>query len=154
MNAYRKRPNTLPWPPMLLVGTLVCAIVLDRLIPFPLVFPGGRMLGYLLVILALVTDIWAVATLAAARTTVMPHRPSSHLVTRGPFRFSRNPIYLANLVLLAGLALALSNGWLVLLAIIDGLLTHYLAVRREESHLIAQFGYKYENYCRSVRRWI
>lgn len=154
MNAYRSRPSVMPWPPLILAGTLLVAVTLGHLRPLHVGFPLSHTIGVLLATLAITLDLWAMKTLHEARTTVMPNRRSSHLVTCGPFRFSRNPIYLANIVLLTGLGLATGNGWFLPLAICDGLLTHFLAIRREESHLIALFGYKYEDYCRSVRRWI
>lgn len=154
MNAYRSRPNTLPWPPILLVLMLVCGVALNNFLPLALVFPGGRILGIVLIATALSIDLWAMTTLRRAHTTIMPHRGSSHLVTEGPFKLSRNPIYLAYMVLLVGIGLFFQNCWLLPLAVLDGVLLHYLAIRGEESHLIAMFGYKYENYMKTVRRWI
>lgn len=154
MNAYRSRPNTLPWPPILLVSILVCGIALNSFTPLTLVFPGGRILGIVLIATALSIDLWAMATLRRAHTTIMPHRGSSHLVTEGPFKLSRNPIYLGNMMLLVGIGLFFQIGWLLPLAVLDGVLTYYLAIRREEGHLIAMFGYKYESYMKAVRRWI
>lgn len=154
MNAFRSRPNRLPWPPILLVGLTLAAIGLDMAMPLQISFSGMRPLGVVLIGLALCIDLWAMKTLYDARTTILPNRGSTHLVTQGPFRYSRNPIYVANMLLMIGMGLFAANGWLLLLAPIDGVLTHFLAVKREENHLIALFGYQYENYCRKVRRWI
>ncbi|MCY0094809.1 methyltransferase family protein [Hoeflea ulvae] len=154
MNAYRARPNFIPWPPLLLVGLTLSAILLHLISPVALQFIGARPAGLLLICLALGIDLWAMRTLHEAHTTILPNRRSSHLVTQGPFRFSRNPIYVANLLLIIGMGLVSSNGWFVLLAPVDALLTHFLAVRREENHLLANFGFQYETYCRKVRRWI
>ncbi len=154
MNAYRARPNLIPWPPILIVSLTLVAIALGMLAPVPLGFAGARVLGAMLVALGLGVDLWAMKTLNDAHTTILPNRGSTHLVTQGPFRYSRNPIYVANMLLMAGLGLFSLNGWLLLLAPLDGVLTHVLAVRREENHLIALFGYQYETYCRKVRRWI
>jgi protein-S-isoprenylcysteine O-methyltransferase Ste14 len=130
------------------------AILLNLASPFPLEFAGSRTLGILLIAAALGIDLWAMRTLHEAKTTIMPHRGSSHLVANGPFGYSRNPIYLANMVLLAGMGFVSMNAWFVLLAPVDGVLTHLLAIRREELHLLARFGYQFEDYCRKVRRWI
>jgi Putative protein-S-isoprenylcysteine methyltransferase len=154
MNAYRRRPNRIPWPPLILALTIVAAVAAGQIHPLPLAFPFSRILGYVIAVTAVSVDIWAAATLLKARTTVLPNRASSHLVTGGPFRFSRNPIYLAYMVLLVGLGLITGNAWFLPAALVHGIATHFLAVRREESHLIALFGYKYEDYCRAVRRWI
>lgn len=154
MNAYRSRPNTLPWPPILLLSMLLCGVVLNNIMPLTLVFPGGRILGLVLIVTAFSIDLWAMVTLRRSHTTIMPHRGSSHLVTEGPFKLSRNPIYLANMMLLVGIGLFFQIGWLLPLALLDGVLTHFLAIRGEENHLIAMFGYKYESYKKAVRRWI
>lgn len=154
MNRYRDRPTRLPWPPMLLVAAVAIAYGLGMLHPFPLRFPGSHIVGYVFIAAAIAIDIWAAATLMGARTTVLPHRASSHLVTGGPFAFSRNPIYVAYVVLIAGIGLACGSFWYLLMALAHGVATHFLAIRREENHLLALFGYRYENYCRTVRRWI
>jgi len=154
MNAYRERPNFIPWPPLLLVGSTLAAIVLNIYVPTPLQFSGARTLGISLVVLSLGIDLWAMRTLHEARTTMLPNRGSSHLVTHGPFGYSRNPIYVANLMLLTGMGCFSMNAWFLLLVPVDAILTHFLAIRREENHLIARFGYQFETYCRKVRRWI
>lgn len=154
MTSYREKPNLVPWPPLLLVAFTLTAIILGRLVPVPLEFGGARPLGILLIIVALGVDLWAMKTLHEAHTTVLPNRGSKHLVVHGPFGFSRNPIYVANMVLLIGMGCISMNAWFLLLVPVDGVLTHFLAVRREENHLLARFGYQFEAYCRKVRRWI
>jgi len=154
MNAYRERPNFIPWPPLLLVGFTLTAIVLNNVAPWPLEFRGTRTLGVLLIVLALGIDLWAMRTLHESQTTILPNRGSSHLVAHGPFGYSRNPIYVANMVLLIGMGCFSLNVWFLLLALLDGIMTHFLAIKREESHLLARFGYQFEDYCRKVRRWI
>lgn len=154
MNSYREKPNYIPWPPLLLVGCSLAAILLNLLVPAPLEFRGAKVVGVLLIVVALGIDLWAMRTLHEAQTTILPNRGSSHLVTHGPFGYSRNPIYIANMLLIAGLGCLTLNAWFLLLALIDGILTHFLAVKREENHLLARFGYQYEAYCRKVRRWV
>lgn len=154
MNTYRKRPTTFPWPPAILLVAVVTGLVLGHNAPFPLHFPMARPLGVALLAAGMSIDVWAMMALRKARTTIWPNRSTSHLVVNGPFGYSRNPIYVSNVMLLLGGGLVLGNMWFVPLAIADAVLTHFLAVRREENHLIANFGYKYEAYCRAVRRWI
>lgn len=154
MNARRARPNRFPWPPIILAGSILLSIGLQYLYPLEASFTFSRLLGAALIFAALATDIWAMKTLHDSSTTVLPHRASSHLVTKGPFQYSRNPIYVANMLLLTGIGLVTANGWFLIAAPLDGVLTHFLAVRREENHLHALFGFKYEDYCRRVRRWI
>lgn len=154
MKSYREKPNRIPWPPLLLVTFTLIAIVANHFVPLPLEFGGTRPLGIILIVAAIGVDLWAMKTLYEARTTVLPNRGSDHLVTRGPFGFSRNPIYAANMVLLVGMGCLSMNAWFLLLAPLNGIMTHFLAVRREETHLLARFGYQFEAYCRKVRRWV
>lgn len=153
MNAWKKRPNVIPWPPLLVAGFSVLAIALGLAYPLPLAIPFGSVIGALVMALAIGIDLWALKTLHDGKTTVMPHKGSTHLVIRGPFKYSRNPIYVANLLLLLGAGLFSGNGWFLVALPLDALATLLLAIRREENHLLAQFGYQYEMYCRKVRRW-
>ncbi len=88
------------------------------------------------------------------KTTVNPTGKSSHLVTTGPFAFSRNPIYLANVLLMLGIGLASANAWMIIIAFIAAWLEQQFAIVREERHLEARFGKAWRDYARRVRRWV
>ncbi|NJR13443.1 MAG: isoprenylcysteine carboxylmethyltransferase family protein [Phyllobacteriaceae bacterium] len=152
------RPNAFPWPPVLLVASIAGAFALQLFVPLPWVpSPIQELLtlfGLVLVGIALAIDITSVLTLRRAQTTFLPHRGTAHLVTSGPFSFSRNPIYLGNVILLFGLGLAFGNPWFWPLALVDGALTQRLAILREEQHLQAKFPAAFLAYKRKVRRWI
>lgn len=157
-NSRAERPNTIPWPPIILIGFLLIGFALGQLIPLGWLpgFAGELLvgLGILMAALAILIDVAAMRTMATARTTIMPHRGSDHLVTSGPFRFSRNPIYLANVMLLAGIGLFTENAWLVLLAPASGFATRKLAIEREEAHLEGKFAKTYRDYKKRVNRWL
>lgn len=158
MTAVETRPNTLPWPPIVYVAAVAAAIVLNWLVPLPWI-PGplGELLfavGWLVVGGALAIDITAMRTMARAKTTIMPHRGSDHLVTSGPFSFTRNPIYLGNTMLMIGIGLIAGIAWFILLAPVAAFVTQKLAIEREERHLEIRFGKKYRDYAKKVRRWI
>jgi protein-S-isoprenylcysteine O-methyltransferase Ste14 len=88
------------------------------------------------------------------RTTIIPNRPSRALVTSGPYRFTRNPMYLSLSALYLGGAIVLNMLWpLVFLPIAVGLV-HTLVIPREERYLAAAFGDEYEAYRRRVKRWL
>ncbi len=155
MNAYRAKPNNVPWPPIISISSILLSILLGLLYTPGL--PDSallRLFGAALAVTAVFLSAWAVLTLISARTTVLSHRGSDHLVTTGPYAISRNPIYLAQPLLLAGLGLATTNSWFLIFAVITGLSTYALGIRREEEHLLARFGAEYEFYCRRVRRWL
>lgn len=158
MNDISARPNRLPWPPIIYLAAIAVAILLAYLAPLPW-FPGffGDILfavGWIAIAGAILIDISAMRTLSRARTTVMPNRGSEHLVTGGPYSFSRNPIYLGNTMIMVGVGLISGIAWFLPLALAAAIATQKLAIQREEQHLEIRFGKKYRDYCKRVRRWI
>ena len=154
-DAVHSRPNVLPWPPMLLVLAALSAIALGTLWPLPL--SGAewlRLLGFALLGLGIALDGWAILTMRAAHTNILPNRGADALVTWGPFRASRNPIYLANTLLLIGIGLAFGNLWFVLMAFVCAVLVDRLAIRREERHLAVRFGDDWIAYVATTPRWL
>ncbi|MFZ5738505.1 MAG: methyltransferase family protein [Pseudomonadota bacterium] len=149
------RPNRLPWPPILLAIAAMAAVGLGVVLPLPLPRHDAVVwAGYLVAALGLSIDGWAILTMRAARTNVLPHRAADRLVTWGPFRVSRNPIYLANTLLLLGIGLAFGNGWFVPLALLTAVLVDRLAIRREERHLAIKFGNAWIEYAAATPRWL
>lgn len=150
-----ERPNVLPWPPMLLVAAAVGAIALGNWLPLAL--PESRFVnwpGLLLAAIGIGFDAWAIVTMRRANTNVLPHRAADRLVSWGPFRLSRNPIYLGNTLLLVGVGLATGNGWFVITAFIAAALVDRLAIRREERHLSSRFGADWVAYAAKTPRWL
>ncbi|CAN7533630.1 isoprenylcysteine carboxylmethyltransferase family protein [Pararhizobium sp. LjRoot255] len=157
MNAYRAKPLTYPWPPVLYAAAMLAAVSLGRLVPISVVHSRGwlpSLAGAALVLVAVSLDIWAMKTLIERHTAVLPHRCSSHLVTCGPFRYTRNPIYLGYTVMMVGFGLITLNPWFFILASASVALTTAFAIRNEELHLLSRFGFEFERYCRATSRWI
>lgn len=158
MDAAAARPNRIPWPPLLYGAALAIGAALGWLVP--LGWPQGlagdalRVAGAGLAVLGLSLDLWSLATLHRARTTVLPHRATERLVTHGPYALSRNPIYLGNTLLVLGLGAAFANPWLMAAALGAARATDRLAARREEAHLAARFGADFSAYRARVPRWI
>jgi protein-S-isoprenylcysteine O-methyltransferase Ste14 len=149
------RPNSLPWPPMLLGSAVLLAIVLGRLWPLPaLEGIWATLVGGALLLAGFGFDLWAIVTMRRANTNVMPNRAADLLVTWGPFRFSRNPIYLGNTLLLLGIGLAIGNIWFVIFAFAVAASVDRLAIRREEQHLAARFGDAWTDYAAKTPRWL
>lgn len=152
------KPSSIPWPPMLYLSAIVAAFYLGGVYPLPWlpasISDGLFAVGVLLVISGLSLDIYAIRTLFAHKTTVMPTSGATHLVTTGPFSISRNPIYLGNTILTTGLGVALGNPWFFIAAIAAALATNFLQIVPEEKHLEHQFGKPWRTYTKKVRRWI
>jgi protein-S-isoprenylcysteine O-methyltransferase Ste14 len=158
VNPFETRPNRLPWPPMIYLAAIAIAAILRYLVPLPwLPSPLSDILfavGIVSLVGVVAIDISAMRTLSRAKTTIMPHKGSEHLVTGGPFSFTRNPIYLANTLLTIAIGLMAGSVWFIVMAIVAAFATQKLAIEREEKHLEARFGKKYRDYCKKVRRWI
>jgi protein-S-isoprenylcysteine O-methyltransferase Ste14 len=149
------RPNVLPWPPIIVAVAVLAAILLGRLWPLPSVEANWpAIVGVAVVLSGLALDLWAIVTMRGADTNILPNKAADLLVTWGPFRFSRNPIYLANTVLLLGLGLAFDNLWFVVCAVLAALLVDRLAIRREERHLAERFGTAWAEYASKTPRWL
>lgn len=87
-------------------------------------------------------------------TTPEPNGVASALLTMGPFRWTRNPLYLGLATLLACFSVGLDSAWMLLLVPVLVLLLDRLVIVREEARLRAQFGEAYAAYARRVRRWL
>ena len=111
-------------------------------------------LGWLMVALAIAMDIWVLLIFKNHKTNIRPDRPAETLVTSGPFAFSRNPIYVGNVAIILGLALAKGSVWYFLLAPLVLLLIRELAIKREELHMSVRFEDAWTNYTKQVRRWL
>ena len=88
------------------------------------------------------------------RTALLSNRSAARLVICGPFRYTRNPIYLGYTLLTLSAGVFLNNGWILMAAIVAAAITHLYVIRKEEMHLLARFGYEFERYCRRTRVWI
>jgi protein-S-isoprenylcysteine O-methyltransferase Ste14 len=145
-------------PPFLFVVGYVAGLGLHEVAPLALV-PGGPTafsvgLAWALVGLGAALIGWAMVTFAAARTAIIPNRPASQIVEAGPYRFSRNPMYVGLGLVYAGLALWLDRLWPLLLLPGVYAALWLLVVRREEAYLTSAFGETYEAYRRRIRRWL
>jgi protein-S-isoprenylcysteine O-methyltransferase Ste14 len=147
------------WPPPLifLLG-LGVAWFLNRQLPFEIDGAGASWpqigLGAVLLLTGVALIAWGVRTLLRSGTTLRPDRPASKLVVEGPYRFTRNPIYLGFTAAYVGVAILTNVAWpIVILPVVLIMLT-MTAIEHEEEHLLATFGDGYADYTRRVRRWL
>ncbi|MBQ0719140.1 MAG: isoprenylcysteine carboxylmethyltransferase family protein [Gammaproteobacteria bacterium] len=103
---------------------------------------------------ALLLFAWAIRTLRAHKTTLLPHKAVATLVTSGPFNYSRNPIYLGFNLLLLAMFFSTLNLWLAILAPLNIGLLQYYVILPEEKHLAESFQSAYHDYQSRVRRWL
>lgn len=147
-------PGVIALPPLIMAVNTAAGVVAHWIWPLALlpVWPA-RVAGALLVAAAGGLAIWAKRSMDRAGTAIKPSLPTTALVTDGPFRHTRNPMYVSLCVLHLGIAL-LVNGLLPVLFLLPLALTlHFGVIRREERYLSAKFGDTYLGYQRRVRRW-
>ncbi len=156
LNDEARRPRTLILPPAPYAAAMIGGWWLDRhAIALPLDLGATtRPLGWLAVGIGLALFAWTLVTFRRHRTTVNPYVGASALCTGGPFRFSRNPIYLGDWFILAGVALLLGTAWPLAFAPLIWVMLRFGVIRHEEAHLEAKFGDAYRDYKTRVRRWL
>jgi protein-S-isoprenylcysteine O-methyltransferase Ste14 len=144
-----------PLPPLLFAVPLGAALLAGRVLPLPLPErPESRVAGMALVAAGVVFSLSGTATVLRHRTTVVPHRPVTRLVTAGPFRISRNPMYTGHALSCVGAAVWAESWWPLIVLPLSVLATRRLVIDPEEDYLAARFGTDYERYRARVRRWI
>ncbi|AZO23087.1 MULTISPECIES: isoprenylcysteine carboxylmethyltransferase family protein [unclassified Mesorhizobium] len=154
----KPRHGIIPWPPVIYVVAIVLSVVLGMLYPLPWIGDifGDILVGAGWVALFGVAALWvtAIRAMVRAKTTLDPNAEPDHLVTSGPFGVTRNPMYLANTLLLIGVSFITGIAWFLLFAFLAAFATQKLAIEKEEKMLAAKFGKKYRDYAKRVRRWI
>lgn len=130
---------------------------LQHALGLPLAPEGIRaalhLLGTVLADAGLVLAVWAFALFARRRTTIIPAHTPARLILRGPFRWTRNPIYLAQVLAFVGLALMLDLPWALVLLPLPVLALQRAIIPFEEARLRDCFGAEYDTYRNAVPRW-
>lgn len=144
------------WPPVALGVPLGTGLVLTATEGDPVSLPddASRWVGGVLIAAFCLWNGWTLLVMATHRTSVLPGGPTRLILQRGPFRVSRNPLYVGLIVLAAGLALIVPSTWgLLSLPVGIGAL-RWGAIAAEERYLAAKFGAEYDAYRARVRRWL
>lgn len=158
MKQTDERPNQIPWPPIILISLATIALLLGRFAPLPYARGAAADIlagvGFVLIVLAVALYALSARELSRHKTAILPTKGADRLVVSGPFAITRNPIYLANVILLSGWGLVAGNLWMFGAALLCGFGEYHLAIRREEAHLEHKFGKAWRDYRKRVRRWI
>lgn len=142
-------------PPFLYVALFLLGLLLDQLVsvnPLPRTF--SRLLAAVLLLPGLGLIFWSLWLFLRARTSPLPMRPATALVFSGPYRWTRNPMYLGMLLVYMGAALLFDIFWALVLIPAVVMLVGRLVIQREERYLEEKFGEDYRLYQTKVRRWI
>jgi len=149
-------PGVIAFPPLIwLIGEVVSGLVHFFVVRVPIMnYNVSLVCGIALATLAPTLAMLAMVQMKKAGTNVNPSKPALALARGGPFRFTRNPMYLALCLLQVALGFFL-NDWITLLFVVPlALILHFGVVLREERYLTAKFGEPYLELKRDVRRWI
>lgn len=141
-------------PPIIYLIAIAAGLILHFVWPIPFVPGLARAIGALLAIIAVALLMWAIRTFRSAGTPVPGNLPTTTIVNAGPYRFSRNPIYLAFSLFQAGIALAVNEAWILITLVPAIAVMSFVVIPREEHYLEARFGEEYAKYKSSVRRWV
>lgn len=142
-------------PPLIYLAALLIGVALDLIRPARWL-PGGAAawLGVLLVLASIAVFTASTRRFKLAGTPVPGNQATTVLVESGPYRFSRNPIYLAFSMLVFGLACWLNNAWLLATLATAVSVMSFIVIPREERYLARRFGVDYRRYKTRVRRWL
>ena len=147
------------FPPAVPLVTILAGLALDRLVPIDLgaalpaptrywlggLIAGGAFLGL---------GLWSVLVMRRTGQSENPWKPTTEIVERGPYRLTRNPMYLQMVLICIGVAVGLANLWILVLTPACAWVLQTFAVLPEERYLERKFGAAYRAYKRRVRRWL
>lgn len=147
-------------PPFLFVGVALLAFVAERTWHWPFPGPGPiadllrEVAGVALLGAGLLLDLVALLLFWRSRTSALPFRPAAAMVSGGPYRFTRNPMYLGLTLTTVGLGALLDVVWLAFAGVVAAVLVDRFVIPREERYLERRFGAEYHELKRRVRRWL
>jgi protein-S-isoprenylcysteine O-methyltransferase Ste14 len=151
----RDAPDYRLWPPVALGLPLVAGVIATAAGLDPVTAPtAARPLGYALIAACVAWNGWGMTLMARHRTGLLPGQAASTVLERGPFRVSRNPLYVGLTALDAGLALLWPSFWGLVLVPVGVVLLTWGAILPEERYLRTKFGSAYTEYAGRVRRWL
>ncbi len=143
------------FPPLVFALTVGAAFGADRLVPFKVVPDDIQLwLGLVVIGIFICLAVWAAVQFYVHRTTIHVSHAASHLMTSGPYRVSRNPVYLAMLGTSLGIGIAADLIWMVPFLALAVLYMQRHVIDLEEAFLEAKFGDEYRAFKAQVRRWI
>jgi len=150
-------PGVIAPPPLIYAGGLVASLVLHLAFPIKVrLLPRrvSRRLGGSLIGIAVLLALSGFQLMRKSGTNVNPTMPTTALVVKGPFQFTRNPLYLSFTLLYSGIAMLMNALWAMLILPFVLLVMRQGVIEREERYLERKFGEEYLRYKARVRRWL
>jgi protein-S-isoprenylcysteine O-methyltransferase Ste14 len=155
MQTHNDTAGVVARPPLIYLAGLVTGLLLHAIRPIPfLPQRWAKLIGGLVIALAFVPGGMAAAAMRRAQTNLDPHQPTTVIVTGGPFRYTRNPIYLSFTLLFAGIATVVNSLTVLVPLPAVFVIMQRGVIEREEAYLERKFGAEYTQYKARVRRWL
>jgi protein-S-isoprenylcysteine O-methyltransferase Ste14 len=152
----RDSSNAIVRPPIAWALAFFAGLAMDGLYPMPWISDAwpNIWIGAAVFAAAFALAVWAIVTIRRSGTAVETRKPTTTIIAHGPYRFTRNPIYLGMLLGLTGLAVGFNSLWILAALIPFYFVIRYGVVAREEAYLERKFGQVYLDYRSRVRRWL
>jgi len=142
-------------PPLVFIGYLLGGYALQLITPIGFGMAlWGKFIGTALVTGSMALLSVLLTSYLREKTSIESWKPTSHLITTGLYRYSRNPIYTALCLINVGVGCYLNSLWIVLSFLPSALTVYFIAIRKEEIYLKSKFGTQYVTYMNNVRRWL
>ena len=155
MSNKKDNPGVLTAPPLIYLAGLLIGLGLEALWPIPVLSQSVQYTAGLAVMaVSFVFAAWGFRTFAKAKTHLDVYKPTLAIITTGPFRYSRNPLYVSLTMLYVGIAILVDGGWILAMVVPTLVIIHYGVIIREEAYLAAKFPDTYLPYKARVRRWL
>jgi len=146
-------------PPVAAILTIVAGYIIGRFVPllsaYELTTPDRYYIGVAIIVISVVVlAIWPIRYFKETGQNVTPWSETPEIIVQGPFKFTRNPMYLMMLIVCVGFAIVFSEVWILILMPGLALVLYHIAIKHEEVYLDDKFGESYRAYKNTVRRWI
>jgi protein-S-isoprenylcysteine O-methyltransferase Ste14 len=158
MTTEKDTPNVIAPPPLIFLSGLLLSGIVQWFYPF-YIFSAeyliySRIAGILLAVSGFRIILTAHLKMKKAQTNIEPWKPTNSIISEGIYSYSRNPIYMAMIMIFYGIKFFFNSVWFTPALILVLLVIHFGVILREEKYLEGKFGDEYLNYKNRVRRWL
>jgi len=154
MNEEKDKAGVIAPPPVIYLIAVLIGIMTDYFFPFSFMPESFQLpIGLLIILPSVTLAALSFREFKKAETNVDPYKPSTAIITSGPFRYTRNPLYVTLSFVIIGLGIWLDNIWIIAMLVPVLILMHYGVIKKEEQYLTKKFGDKYLKYKETVPRW-
>ncbi len=148
-------PGVLVPPPIVYFVCLMIGLGLDTLWPLPFLAQTLQFaVGFTIIAVSILLFGLVLRVFSKSKTSIDHRKPTTEIITAGPFAYSRNPVYLSMTMLFIGVAVTVDGLWILVMAVPAVVIIHYVVILREEAFLERAFGDEYRRYKATVRRWV